>query len=388
MQVLIDRNDLLKALQRAKSVVERKTTVPILSNVLLEASSGNLLTLSSTDLELAVIESVPALEVQQGGSITVPAQMFFDIISRLSEGSTPLLSLVSKQEENHKGEDQEASFVISTGRATFRLSTLPAEDFAVVKKEAHPFSFSLKPTELSDLFEKTKYAISLEETRYFLNGIFLEIGGTDKGVYLRAVATDGHRLAKAETQNISFQTSLPKEKIGLILPYKTVSEVLKIIDLKAQEIIVAFSEKTISFTCGGVHLISRLIDGTFPDYEKVIPVDNPFQLNMSPKIFSQAVDRVAVLASDKTNAIKLTVREDTLILSSSNPHAGAALEEIEVEYKGNSFELGFNARYLLEATKIIKGQEMTIMMRDPASAILINDTADPGFIAVIMPMRV
>ncbi len=383
MRVLIDRNDLLKALHRAKSVVERKTTVPILSNVLLEAAPGNLLTFSSTDLELAVIESLPTLETQESGAITVPAQMFYDIISRLPEGSKPLLSVSPS-----KGEREHPLFVISAGRSTFRLSTLPAEDFAVVKKEVQPYSFSIKPADLNDLFEKTRYAISLEETRYFLNGIFMEIGGTNQGVYLRAVATDGHRLAKAETQNVSFQTALPQEKVGVILPHKTVGEVLKIIDSKAQEVVIAFSDKTISFTCGGIHLISRLIDGTFPDYEKVIPVDNPFQLSVSPKEFSQAVDRVAVLASDKTNAIKLLVQEGMLTLSSSNPHAGAALEEVEVNYKGNSFELGFNARYLLEATKMLKGKEMTVTMRDPASAILINDNADSGFIAVIMPMRV
>lgn len=383
MKVIIGRAELLKALHRAKSVIEKRSTVPILSNILIEAGHGNDLMLSSTDLDLSINESLEAERVEEAGAITVPAQMFFDIISRLPEGCSPELSFNAGKGEGN------VPFNIKANRSTFRLSTLPAEEYAEIKKNRLPYSFTIKASDLAGLIERTKYAISLEESRYYLNGIYLEVLLKGENTFLRAVATDGHRLAKAEVPHIQFRTTLEDFPAhGIIIPQKTINEVTKLLDSKVGEIIVAFSSKSISFTSGGIHLQSRLIDGSFPDYEKVIPVDNPYFLKVDTKLFSDAVDRVSVMAADKTNTIKLMIQEKFLMLSSSNPETGTAFEEIEISYTGESFEAGFNARYLLEAARHVKGDTLTIALHDAASAILLLDEKEPGLAFVVMPMRV
>lgn len=383
MKVIVDRSGFLKALGRARGVVEKRTSVPILSNVLIEAGDGDVLTLSSTDLEIAITESLPVERILKKGAITVPVQMLFDIISRLPEDSLPELSFNEDEKEGSP------PLSIRSGRSTFRVSTLPAHEYAVIKKETFPFSFTIKTSDLGDLLESTRYAISLEETRYYLNGLYFELSCKDRKPSLRAVATDGHRLAKAEVVNIQLQKGLHDDVFpGIIIPQKTVGEIIKLLDTKVGEVMVAFSPTSISFASGDIHLISRLIDGAFPEYEKVIPKDNPFLLKVPTIAFRDAVDRVAVMASDKTHTIKLMVQEGTLALSSSSPHAGTAFEEMEVDYGGESFEMGFNARYLLDAARHIKGDFLTIGMRDGASAILLRDETEPGLAYVIMPMRV
>lgn len=383
MKVIVERSGFLKALGRARGIVEKRTSVPILSNVLIEVGDRDVLTLSSTDLEIAVTESIPVERVEKKGAITVPVQMLFDIISRLPEDALPELSFNPDEKEGSP------PFSVRSGRSTFRLSTLPANEYAVIKKETFPFSFTIKTSDLGDLLERTRYAISLEETRYYLNGLFFELSYKNKVPLLRAVATDGHRLAKAEVSKIQFQKELQEEVFpGIIIPQKTVGEIIKLLDTKVGEVMVSFSSTSIAFTSGEIHLTSRLIDGAFPEYEKVIPSDNPFLLKVSTAAFRDAVDRVAVMASDKTHTIKLMIQKGTLALSSSSPHAGTAFEEMEVDYRGESFEMGFNARYLLDAARHIKGEVLTIAMKDGASAILLQDETDPGLAYVIMPMRV
>ena len=383
MKVIVDRSGLLKALGRARGIVEKRTSVPILSNVLIAAGDGDILTLSSTDLEIAITESIPVERLEKKGTITVPVQMFFDIVSRLPEDSLPELSFNPDEKEGSP------PLSIRSGRSTFRLSTLPAHEYAVIKKEDFPFSFTIKTSDLGDLLERTRYAISMEETRYYLNGLYFELSNKDKTPLLRAVSTDGHRLAKAEVTNIQFQKDIQDESFpGIIIPQKTVGEIIKLLDTKVGEVMIAFSSTSISFASGEINLTSRLIDGAFPEYEKVIPKDNPFLLKVSTLLFRDAVDRVAVMASDKTHTIKLMIQDGTLALSSSSPHAGTAFEEMEVDYIGESFEMGFNARYLLDAARHIKGEVLTIAMRDAASAILLQDENEPGLAYVIMPMRV
>lgn len=383
MKVTIGRSELLKALQHAKGVIEKRTTVPILSNILIEAGSGKELTLSSTDLEISIYETLEAHHIEEKGAITVSAQMLYDIISRLPEGSMPELSCRSDHTEGN------TPFNIKANRSTFRLNTLPAEEYAEIKKSTLPYVFTLKVGELAGLIEKTRYAMSLEESRYYLNGIYFEVLFNEGRPFLRAVATDGHRLAKAEVSEIQFQKPIEEMSFpGIIVPQKTIQEVVKLLDTKLGEVIVSFSPKGVSFSVGNVHLQSRLIDGAFPDYEKVIPMDNPFFLKVPTKLFADAVDRVSVMASDKTNTIKLTIQEDTLILSSSSPETGTAFEEVEVSYAGVPFETGFNARYLLDAARHVTGETLSIALHDPGSAILLQDEKDPGLAFVVMPMRV
>ncbi|HQS84066.1 MAG: DNA polymerase III subunit beta [Alphaproteobacteria bacterium 16-39-46] len=382
MKATIGRSELLKALQHAKGIIEKRTTVPILSNILIEAGQGNELTLSSTDLELSIHESLVAEKVEELGAITVSAQMLYDIISRLPEDSSPELSC------HQDTVDGREPFNVKVNRSTFRLGTLPAEEYAEIKRVVSPYEFTMKASDLGDLIEKTRYAMSLEESRYYLNGLYFEVLFNDDKPFLRAVATDGHRLAKAEALDIQFGKNVEGQSLPkIIVPQKTISEVVKLLD-KGGEVIVSFSSRSISFTFGGVHLQSRLIDGAFPDYEKVIPNDNPFFLKVPTKLFADAVDRVSVMASDKTHTIKLTIQEETLMLSSSNPELGTAFEEVEVSYAGVPFETGFNARYLLDAARHVKGDMLSIALKDPGSAILLQDEKDPGLSFVVMPMRV
>ena len=383
MKAIIARSELLKALQHAKGIIEKKTTVPILSNILIEAGHGNELTLSSTDLELSIHESLVAQKVEEMGAITVSAQMLYDIISRLPEDSFPELSC---QQDTNDGREP---FNIKVNRSTFRLGTLPAEEYAEIKRVVSPYVFTMKASDLASLIEKTRYAMSMEESRYYLNGLYFEVLFNDDKPFLRAVATDGHRLAKAEASDIQFGKNLEDQSLPkIIVPQKTIYEVMKLLDSKGGDVIVSFSSRSIAFTFGGVHLQSRLIDGSFPDYEKVIPTDNPFFLKVPTKLFADAVDRVSVMASDKTHTIKLTIQEETLMLSSSNPEIGTAFEEVEVSYAGVPFETGFNARYLLEAARHVKGDMLSIALKDPGSAILLQDEKDPGLSFVVMPMRV
>ena len=386
MKILISRSELFKALQRARSVIEKRTTVPILSHVLVEAGDGNEVMLSSTDLELSINESIEAQNIEEKGSITVSAQMFYDIVSRLPEGSVLELSAIHQSMD-----DVNVPLHISWERSSFQLSTLPAEEYAEIKILSHPYVFTIKASDFASLIDKTKYAMCAEESRYHLNGIYMEILFKDEKPYLTAVATDGHRLAKAEISDIQLRTNLEEGQgafPGILIPPKTIQELPKILDGKAGEIIVGFSSKNISFTAGGVHLQSRLIDGSFPDYKKVIPQGNPFSLRVSTSVLGDAVDRVSVMAFDKTHTIKLMVQGDMLTLSSSNPETGTAFEEIEVSYDGEPFETGFNARYLLEAARHIKGEFITISLNNPETAILLQDEKDPGLAFVIMPMRV
>lgn len=383
MKATVRRSHLLKSLLHAKGVIEKKTTLPILSNILIEAGHGNQLTVSSTDLELSIHETLEAQSIEEMGAITVSAQRFYDIISRLPEDSVPEISCHQSTESGRE------PFSIKVNRSTFRLGTRPAEEYAEIKKMASPYTFTMKTADLRDLIEKTRYAMSLEESRYYLTGIYFEILFNGSKPFLRAVATDGHRLAKAEASEIQFgrnfeEYAFPK----IIVPQKTIYEVVKLLDSKEGEVIISFSSKGISFTFGDVDLQSRLIDGSFPDYEKVIPTDNPFFLTVPTKIFADAVDRVSVMACDRTHTIKLTLQEEILILSSSNSEIGTAFEEVEISYAGVPFETGFNARYLLEAARHIKGDILTIALKDPSSAIVLQDEKDPGLSFVVMPMWV
>ena len=372
MKVTVERAELLKSLGHVHRVVERRNTIPILANVLIRADKSAL-SLKATDLDLEVIESIAA-EVSPAGSTTVPAHMFYEIVRKLPEGSQVVLESSSDR----------AVLAIRAGRSRFTLQTLPESDFPDLAAGDMTHKFALAASDLKRLIDKTQFAISTEETRYYLNGIYLHVAGAAKSQTLRAVATDGHRLAQTDLPVPAGAAGMP----GVIVPRKTVTEVQRLIEDNATEVTVELSSAKIRFSIGDVVLTSKLIDGTFPDYARVIPSGNDKELVVDKKDFEAAVDRVSTVSSERGRAVKLSLTGGKLILSVTNPDSGSATEEIEVEYDSDPIDIGFNSRYLLDIAAQLDGEVAVLRLADPGSPTLIEDKDAKGSLYVLMPMRV
>jgi len=372
MKVTLERAELLKSLGHVHRVVERRNTIPILANVLVRAEKAAL-HLKATDLDLEVVESIPA-EVAPAGSTTVPAHMFYEIVRKLPEGSQVVLESSSDR----------AVLAIRAGRSRFTLQTLPESDFPDLTAGDMTHKFTLAAADLKRLIDKTQFAISTEETRYYLNGIYLHAAGSGKSATLRAVATDGHRLAQIDLPVPAGAAGMP----GIIVPRKTVTEVQRLIEDSQAEVAVELSSTKIRFSIGDVVLTSKLIDGTFPDYGRVIPTGNDKELTVDKKDFEAAVDRVSTVSSERGRAVKLSLSGGKLILSVTNPDSGSATEELEVEYDGDPLDIGFNSRYLLDIAAQLDGEVAVLRLADPGSPTLIQDKDAKGALYVLMPMRV
>ncbi|MBV9523603.1 MAG: DNA polymerase III subunit beta [Alphaproteobacteria bacterium] len=372
MKLTIERAALLRALAHVQSVVERRNTIPILSNVMLRAS-GSGLALSATDMDLEIVETAAA-QVAREGATTAPAHTLYDIIRKLREGAQ-----IEIDAAGDKG-----SMTLRSGRSTFTLACLPPEDYPLMAGGELPHSFTLTAGELKALIDRTRFAISLEETRYYLNGIFLHATTSSDNPVLRAVATDGHRLARVEMMLPEGAAGMP----GIIIPRKTVTELRKLIEETEQEIGITLSNTKIRFVFGDAVLTSKLIDGTFPDYDRVIPSGNDKVLEVNCKEFAEAVDRVSTISTEKSRAVKLSVDRGALTLSATSPENGTASEEIEVRYSASPIEIGFNARYLLDITDQIGGEGAVFEMADAASPTIVHDRAGTSALYVLMPMRV
>ncbi len=372
MKLTIERSALLRSLGHISSVVERRNTIPILSNVLMEAE-GDTLRLAATDMDLEVRESTTAI-IEQPGSTAAPAHTLYDIVRKLPDGSQVELAASSNP----------PILVVKSGRARFSLGTLPATDFPKLSSGELPTRFAINAGDLKAVIERTRFAISTEETRYYLNGIYLHTTKGDDNPMLRGVATDGHRLARVEIPAPVGAEQMP----GIILPRKTVGEVHKLLEDDTQPVQVSLSTVKVQFSIGTVTLTSKLIEGTFPDYERVIPANNDRLMQVDRKSLCEAVDRVATIATEKTRAIKLAIGPGSLVLSATSPEAGSAMEELEASYSAPAMEIGFNSRYLLDIAQQIGGQTTEFALADSASPSILRDANDPSALYVLMPMRV
>lgn len=372
MKVTIERAALLRALGHVHRVVERRTTIPILANVLLSAKDGAL-TLKATDLDLEITEKTAA-EVSQPGATTLPAHTLYDIVRKLPEGAQ-----VSLEATGDAGQ-----LTLRSGRSRFNLSSLPESDFPDVTSGDFSHKFTLPPADLKRLIEKTQFAISSEETRYYLNGIYLHTLDVDGRPMLRAVATDGHRLARLELPAPEGSAGMP----GIILPRKAVTEVMRLIEDAQGEVSVELSINKMRFTFGDALLTTKLIDGTFPDYGRVIPAGNDKRLTVERDVFAKAVDRVSTISSERGRAVKLSLSESKLVLSVTNPDQGSAVEELEADYDGPPLDIGFNARYLLDITQQLDSDTALFKLADPGSPTLVQDRDGATALYVLMPMRV
>ena len=372
MKVTLERNHLLKSLGHVHRVVERRNTYPILANVLLKAADGRV-DLRATDLDIEVTESVPAM-VATAGTTTIPAHTLYEIVRKLSDGAEVRLET--------EGADQ---MLLTSGRSRFHLACLSPDSFPDLKSGAFTHEFTLPAASLRELIERTQFAISNEETRYYLNGIYIHALEVGKEPILRAVATDGHRMARAETEAPAGSKGMP----GIIVPKKTVSEVQKLLEGAEGDVKVEVSDTKIRFTLNGVVLLSKLIEGTFPDYERVTPKNNDKEMNVDRAAFATAVDRVSTIASDRGGkAVKLSMKDGSLELSVTNPDHGTASEELPVAFEPESFEIGFNARYLLDIVGQIRSENAVFLFNDAGSPTLVRESGDARALYVLMPMRV
>ena len=370
MKATIERATLLKGLGHVHSVVERRNTIPILSNVLIEAEEGGGLRLMATDLDLQINETVDA-DVGEAGATTVPAHTLFDIVRKMPEGSQ--VELIAA----------EGRMQVNAGRARFTLATLPRDDFPVIAEGELPTAFELPAATLRQIIDKTRFAISTEETRYYLNGIYLHVSDEAQPV-LKAAATDGHRLARVTVPRPDGAAGMP----GVIIPRKCVAELRKLLDEVDGTVQVSLSESKIRFGLGNAVLTSKLIDGTFPDYTRVIPTANDKLLRLDPRSLEEGVDRVSTIASERTRAVKLSLDRDRVTLSVTSPENGTASEEVSADYGADGIEIGFNARYLLDILGQIEGDVMEVHLADAAAPTLLRENDKAPALYVLMPMRV
>jgi DNA polymerase-3 subunit beta len=369
MKFSIERAALLKAVSQAQSVVERRNTIPILANVLIEAE-GSDVSFRATDLDIEVVDKAPA-QVERAGATTVSATLLHEIVRKLPDGA--LINLTA--------DTAAGRLTVEAGRSNFSLATLPREDFPVMATSEYASNFSAPAPVLRRLFDKSKFAISTEETRYYLNGVYMHISDADGGKVLRCVATDGHRLARIDATMPEGAGDMP----GVIVPRKTVGELL---DDDEMIIAVSVSETKIRFATPQITLTSKVIDGTFPDYTRVIPQGNTRKMEVDAADFAKAVDRVATVSSERSRAVKLQLDEDRLILSVNAPDSGAAEEELAVAYGDERLEIGFNAKYLLEIASQVDRENAVFLFNSSGDPTLMREGNDTSAVYVVMPMRV
>ncbi len=372
MKITLERNQLLKSLAHVHRVVERRNTYPVLANVLLSADDAGL-HLRATDLDIQISETVPAV-VTSKGSTTVPAHTLYEIVRKLSDGA-----------EVHLETSDNDQMSITSARSKFFLSCLSPDGFPSLEPGEFPHDFSVSATELAGLISRTQFAISTEETRYYLNGIYFHSTENDGKPMLRAVATDGHRLARTDIEAPKGAAGIP----GIIVPRKTVGEIQKLLDGRDDEVQLEISETKIRLSVGPVVLLSKLIEGTFPDYERVMPKNNDKEMIVDRAGFAAAVDRVSTIASDRGGkVVKLVVSDEMLELSVTNPDHGNASEEVPVSFAHDRFEIGFNAKYLLDIVSQIGSEDAIFLFGDSGSPTLVRDKNQNNAVYVLMPMRV
>jgi len=372
MKFSMERAALLKAVSQAQSVVERRNTIPILANVLIEAE-GDTVQFRATDLDIEVVDKGAAV-VEKAGATTVAAVTLHEIVRKLPDGA-----LVTLSDDTVSGR-----LTVEAGRSNFTLATLPKEDFPVMASSEYASNFSAPAPVLRRLFDKSKFAISTEETRYYLNGVYMHVAESDGGRVLRCVATDGHRLARIDADLPAGAEAMP----GVIVPRKTVGELRKLLEDDEMQIAVSVSETKVRFATPEITLTSKVIDGTFPDYSRVIPSGNTRRLEVDASDFAKAVDRVATVSSERSRAVKLALEDDRLILSVNAPDNGSAEEELAVAYDDEPLEIGFNAKYLLEIASQVDRENAVFLFNSAADPTLMREGNDTSAVYVVMPMRV
>jgi DNA polymerase III subunit beta len=373
MKVRISRDELLVGLQRVQGVVEKRNTMPILSNILVEAKADGL-DIVATDLEIGM-RGLYKATVHEPGSVTLSARKLYEILKELPDGEIELTV----------GENKWAT--IQAGKSQFKIVGLPSSDYPALPAIEREGLTPLAGAGLIDLIRKTLFAVGDNDARYILNGLLVSLSVTEKKTLLRLVGTDGHRLAVAE-QDLPASKESPKE-IKAIIPKKAAQEMRRLLEEGSDgDPLIGFTKNLMIFRKSGLLLTSRLMEGNYPNYQQVIPKDTEKRMTVGKGEFEGALRRVAVLSRDKTNAVKLTIAPGRMTLFSSNPDFGEATEEFAAKYNGDTLTTGFNARYLLDALAVCDGESVALQMDTPLSPCLIREPGNMAFTCVVMPIKV
>ncbi|MDQ3262171.1 MAG: DNA polymerase III subunit beta [Myxococcota bacterium] len=368
MEFRIAADELKKALYRAQGIVERKTTMPILANVLVNATKSGV-TVTAFDLDIGIVSEHPA-EVIKPGAVTLSAKYVFDIVQNLPEAQVTIRKLQNNYAE------------IVSGPSHFKIVGMAPEEYPKLPKEENAPLVKVNGGVLLEMIKKTAFAISTDETRYILNGVFFE---PREGNKVRMVATDGHRLALVERE---LEGDF-KLKGGVIIPRKGLFELKRLLDEAPDaECHLGFAENSALFKKPGLTMVMRLIDGQFPEYQRVIPKEGERQISVPKLRFAEGLKRIALLSADKSNAVKVTLSDNQLRITSQNPDLGEAKDDVDVAYRGGAVTIGFNARYLLDVLGVLEGDEVIFELGDEHSPGVLHGVGDRSYTAVVMPMRV
>lgn len=371
MNFLIEQEDLLRGLSRAQSVVERRTAMPILANVMLEARKGELI-LTATDLEVGIRGSLPAI-VEKEGSITLPSKNLFEIVKELPKGK-----IAFQKKENFW-------IQITSAKAVFNIVGLSSEDYPDLPNHKEKKFYDINPLLLKEMIEKTIFSVSNDETRYHLNGIFFEKPKKEGG-RVRMVATDGHRLSLIDKE-FEFSSELTFTR-GVIIPKKGMVELKKLLDEEEGHYQIGFDTNNVIIKKENVLLFIRLIDGEYPDYEQVIPTANKKKIVIDRNKFLSSLRRISLLAHERSKAICLSVKPNILEISTNNPEVGEAKEEIDISYNGQAIETAFNAKYFMDILSAMQSEEVVLELDDKLSPGIVRPTGDNEYFCIVMPMRI
>ncbi len=370
MKFQIKREEFLKGLSRVQSVADRRNTMPVLSNALIETVEGGGIAITATDLEIG-LKGVYQAEVTEPGGVTLSARKLFEIVRELPEEDVS----VDSAENNWA--------TIRSGKATFKFTGLAREEFPTLPEMEGAEFVPVDPLLMHELIRKTIFAAGDNDTRYVLNGIYMVLSSKDNGSQIEMVGTDGHRLAILK-RNISAKAAPGTA----IIPKKSASELKKLLDEGETDLMMALSKNHIVFRLGSLYMVTRLIEGNYPNYEQVIPTSNDKSVSIEKALLTAALRRVSLLSRERTNAVKFVLSNEKAALTSQNPEMGEAREELPVEYSGAELEVGFNAKYLLDALSVMDQDKVSLLLKDSLSPCIISQAGGESYKCVVMPMRV
>ena len=371
MEFTINRDVFLKALSHANGIIEKKTTLPILSNILIETKNSKI-KITATDLDIIYFEEVPVEELKKEGSTTTSASILYDILRKLKPNAKVELSLQNPNKIKLVSENSK-----------FNLLCLPSDNFPLSEEDEKQESFEVSSKDLLKLLNKTKISISNDETRHYLNGIYFHKIDSENKSFLCAVATDSHRLSSS---SLEIDVKINIEPI--ILPKKTIFQLISLLEQNISSIKISNNKSKIKFEMDSGVLISKVIDGRFPDYKKVIPNGNDKVLQVKSDEFRNSIERVTTVSSDRKEGLKMIISKETLQLSVNNPSSGEGTENINAKFNSNDLSVSFNSRYLTDIISQIENEYVYINLKDAGSPVLINDLADKNSFHVVMPMKI
>mgnify|MGYP001166268857 CR=1 FL=1 len=371
MEFTINRDILLKSLGHAYGIIEKKNALPILSNILLEAKNSKI-KITATDLDIIYSEEVPAEELKAEGSTTTSASILYDILRKLDQNTKVKFSLQSLNK-----------LTLVSSNSKFNLLCLPSDNFPLLDEDIQQKSFEISSQKILKLLNKTKISISNDETRHYLNGIYLHKINLENKSFLSGVATDSHRLSFSRLEidsNTNFES--------IILPKKTIFQLIALLEQNESIVKISNNKSKIKFEMENGILISKIIDGRFPDYNKVIPKDNDKILEIKLNDFKNSIERVTTVSSDRKEGLKMDISQDVLQLTVNSPNSGEGVENIKVKFNSDNMKISFNSRYLIDISSQIENETIILCLKNPGSPVLIKDLSDKNSFHVVMPMKI